>query len=253
MRGLVKPQPPTNVRPDGQTPQPLVDAEREFVEALEGQANKNRFARTEFDQLHKAKLRHVMYGEQRSICVFCESRLSEGVPPPHVEHWRPLSAAPELAFHWNNLYLSCTTESTCESKKGRRPLKASAADPDLPWPTEFAYENFVGFTSAGHMYVRKDVDINDATRKALELAIDDCRHDDKLHASILNLNHPTLLEARRVSLDSERERLKRRSGQHVQSSEERTVRATQILDQDPRPEHVSVRVAWLLETLSRGL
>ena len=241
------------MRPNGQTPQPLVDAECEFLDDLVGRANKTRFARTEFDQLHKVKLRDVMYGEQGSICVYCERRLSEGVAPPHVEHWRPLSAAPELAFHWNNLYLSCTTESTCESKKGKRPLKASAADPDLPWPSEFAYENVVGFTSAGHMYVRKDANINDSTRKALELAINDCQFDDKLHTSILNLNHPTLLEARRVSLDSERERLKRRSTRHVQSSEERTVRATQILDQDPRPEHVSVRVAWLLDMLGQGL
>lgn len=253
MRGLVKARPPTNVRPDSQTPQRFVDAEREFLDVLASRANRSRFARTEFDQLHKAKLRQVMYGEQKSICVYCERRLSEKEPPPHVEHWRPLSAVPELAFRWNNLYLSCTTGSTCESQKGSRPLKADDADPDLPWPTEFAYEGVVGFTSAGHMYVRKDIDITDATRRALELAIDDSRQDGELRSSILNLNHPTLLEARRVSLDSERERLKRRSGQHVQSSEERTVRATQILDQDPRPEHVSVRVAWLLDTLGRGL
>ena len=252
MRGLEKPRPPTNVRPDGQTPQPFLDAEREFLDVLAGRANKTGFARTEFDQLHKAKLRHVLYGEQGSICVYCERRLSEDASPPHVEHWRPLSAAPELAFHWNNLYLSCTTGSTCESRKGSRPLKADDADPDLPWPTEFAYECVVGFTSAGHMYVRKDVDINNATRRALELAIDDSRQDGELRSSILNLNHPTLLEARRASLDSERERLKRNSVQHFQSNEERHVRATQILDQDPRPEHVSIRVAWLLETLGQG-
>ena len=253
MRGLVKSGPPTNVRPDGQTPQPFVDAEREFLDDLAGRANKTKFARTEFDQLHKAKLRDVMYGEQGSICVYCERRLSEGVAPPHVEHWRPLSAAPELAFRWKNLYLSCSSENTCGSKKGSRPLKADDTDPDLPWPTEFDYEKVVGFTSAGHMYVRKDSGINDATRRALELAIDDIRHDGELRSSILNLNHPTLLEARRASLDSERAKLKRSSGQHVQSSQHRTVRATQILEQNPRPEHVSVRVAWLLDMLSRGL
>ena len=253
MRGLKKPRPPTNVRPNGQAPQQFVDAEREYLAALGGRTNKTRFARTEFDQLHKIKLRQVMYGEQGSICVFCERRLAEDLSPPHVDHWRPLRAVPEFAIHWNNLYLSCATRNTCDIRKGGQPLKAEDTDPDLPWPTEFAYECVVGFTSGGRMYVRSDVDLSDATRSALELAIDDDWHDGRRRNSILNLNHPSLVEARRASLDSERIRLERKSSKTAQSSDERTVRTAQILGQAPRPEHVSIRVAWLLDTLGRGL
>ena len=253
MRGLEKPRPPTNVRPDGQTPQQFVDAEREYLAALGGRTNKSGFARSEFGQLHKVKLRRVMNGEQGSICVYCERRLAESASPPPVEHWRPLHAVPEFAIHWNNLYLSCATRNTCDDRKGGQPLKADSTDRDLPWPTEFAYECVVGFTSGGRMYVRNDVELADATRRALELAIDDVWHDGRRRKSILNLNHPSLLEARRASLDSEQARLERKSSQHVQSSDERTDRAAQILGQDPRPEHVSIRVAWLLNSLGRGL
>ena len=91
--------------------------------------------------------------------------------------------------------------------------------------------------------------LNGPTRDALELAIG----DGKLRGAILNLNHPTLREARRAALDSERTRLARNFSQGAASAEERAVRASQILDRDPRPEHVSIRVAWLLETLGRGL
>ena len=134
MRGLKRPWPPTNVSPDVQAPRRFADAEREYLTALKGSTNKVRFARAEFNRLDKAKLRQVMYGEQESICVYCESRLSENESLPHVEHWRPLSGDPGHAIHWHNLYLSCSTRDTCDSRKGAGPLKADDADPDLPWP-----------------------------------------------------------------------------------------------------------------------
>ena len=252
MRGLEKPQPPANVSPDGQTPRRFVDAEWEFLADLEGRANKAQFARSEFDQIDKAKLREVMYGEQRSICVYCERRLSEGSPPPQVEHWRPLSASPEFAFHWKNLYLSCSTRDTCDSRKSARRLSAKDTDPDLPWPIDFAYEDVVGFTSGGHVFVNSDVTLDEPTRNALELAIDDREEDGRRRRAILNLNHPTLREARRAALDSERKALELQLGQHTPSADERAVRASQILARDPLPEHVSIRVAWLRKTLGQG-
>lgn len=256
MRGLKKPRPPANVSPNGQEPRRFVDAEREYRKALESAPNKARFARTEFDQLDKAKLRKVMYGEQGSICVYCERRLSESTSSassPRVEHWRPLSSVPEFAFHWNNLYLSCPTRDTCDSRKGRRPLKAKDDDPDLPWPTDFEYEQAISFTTAGQMYVRNDVHMDEATRRALQLAIDDSELGGKLHSAILNLNHPTLLEARRAALDSERARLARIFAAHAPSPEDLGMRAEQILDRNLLPEHVSIRVAWLRNTTGLGL
>ena len=73
MRGLEKPRPPANVSPDGQAPRRFVDAEQEYLAALRG--GTIRKPRVEFDQLDKAKLRQVMYGEQGSVCVYCEREL----------------------------------------------------------------------------------------------------------------------------------------------------------------------------------
>ena len=102
------------------------------------------------------------------------------------------------------------------------------------------------------MYVRKDVQIDGKIKKALELAIDDGEHGGEHRRAILNLNHPTLVESRRAALDSERTRLERDFRQRTASREERAERATELLGQNPLPEHVSIRVAWLQKTLGRG-
>ena len=177
MRGLEKPSPPSNVSPDGQVPRGLVDAEGEYLATLPSRTNKAKFAKATFDGLDKARLRDVLYGEQKSLCVYCERTISESDPSPHVEHWRLRSRAPEYALHWRNLYLSCSTGDTCGVRKDHRPLKADDGDPDLPWPTELVYEELVGFTSRGEMYVRDDVHMDGATRSALTLAIDDDRQE----------------------------------------------------------------------------
>ena len=130
MRGLSKPWPPSDVSPDGQTPRRFVDAEREYRTALPDRSDRTKFARTEFDRLDKGKLRKVMSGEQSSLCVYCERRLSENGEPAHVEHWHPLSGAPEHALHWRNLYLACATLDTCDGAKGNRRLRWDDADPD---------------------------------------------------------------------------------------------------------------------------
>ena len=252
MRGLRKPWPPANVSPDNQPPRQFADAEREYLAALRAAPNKARFARAEFDRLDKFKLRQVMHGEQGSICVYCESGLVENESPPHVEHWRPLSGAPECAIRWHNLYLSCPSPETCDGRKGARRLRADDTAPELPWPTEFDYERIVGYSRGGDMYVRSDVQIDGKVRKALELAIDDGEHGGEQRNAILNLNHPTLVESRRAALDNERTKLERDVGQRNAPQEERAKRATELLVQNPLPEHVSIRVAWLRKTLGRG-
>lgn len=252
MRGLRKPWPPANVSPDGQPPRRFVDAEREYLAALRGAADKARFARTEFDRLDKPKLRQVMHGEQGSICVYCESRLVENESPPNVEHWRPLSGATEYAIRWHNLYLSCPSPETCDGRKGARRLRADDAAPDLPWPTEFDYERIVGYGRGGDMYVRGDVHMDDATRRALDLAIDDQQQDGRQRRAILNLNHPTLVAARREALDSERRRMEMDFENRTATRGEREERAAQLLGRGQLPEFVSIRVAWLRKTLGRG-
>ena len=253
MRGLEKPAPPSNVSPDGQVPRGLVDAEAAYLAALPSRTNKAKFAKATFDGLDKAKLREVLYGEQKSLCVYCERTISESAPSPHVEHWRPRSRAPEHALHWRNLYLSCSTGDTCGVRKDHRPLKADDGDPDLPWPTELDYEELVGFTSRGEMYVRDDVHMDGATRRALKLAIDDDRQEGgRPRRAILNLNHPTLVAARRAAMDSEQTRWRRDLEQGTASSEERAARANGLLGRSQLPAFVSIRVSWLRRALGRG-
>ena len=252
MRGVEKPSPPSNVSPDGQAPRGLAEAETKYLAALPGRPNKVRFARAAFHGLDKAKLREVMHLEQGSLCVYCERALSETDASGHVEHWRPRSRAPEFALHWRNLYLSCSARDTCGIRKGDRALKADDADPDLPWPTELDYEELVGFTSRGEMYVRDDARMDGATRRALELAIDDGRDAGGRRRAILNLNHPTLVAARHAAIDSEQARLRRDIEQGTASSEERAARASSLLGRSQLPAFVSIRVSWLRRTLGRG-
>ena len=238
--------------PDGQAPRRFADAEREYLAALPGTSNRVTFARAEFDRLDKAKLRQVMYSEQGSLCVYCEQKISENDPRPHVEHWRPRSRDPEHALHWRNLYLSCSTKDMFGDCKGDKPLEGDDADPHLPWPTELDYERLVGFTSGGEMYVRDDVYMDEATRRALELSIDD-RHTaaDNVRPSSISIPRRSW-KARRGALDSERTRMERDFRNRTATRNDREDRASQLLGMDQLPGFVSIRIAWLRKALGRG-
>ena len=108
------------------------------------------------------------------------------------------------------------------------------------------------FTSRGEIYVRDDVAMDETTRNALELAIDDRGYDGGRRRAILNLNHPTLVAARRAALDSERIRLRRDFERRTASRHERAARAAGLLGRGRLPAFVSIRVSWLRRTLGRG-
>lgn len=246
MRGVSKPCPPQDVYPDGQAKASLSDVEAEYLAGLTDEPDKQAAARSKFDQLAKSKLRATLYREQRFLCIYCERGIDEGYPTDRIDHWRPLSAHPELALQWKNLYLSCSESRTCDSAKRDRPLRWGEGDPHLPWPVDRRYEDLVGFTSLGEIYVRSDVDLPPATRRALELAIANCRDGDRVRHSIVNLNHPALVAAREEVVHGERKWMKGRD------QDQREGRATSLLDQDRRPQFVSIRIASLRGTLGRG-
>ena len=253
MRGVSKPWPPRDVYPSGPAPTSLRDAEREYLEALPAATNQEAFARSAFNGLEKRKLRTVMYDEQRSLCIYCERLITENDDSiPRIEHWHPLSLDPQRALHWKNLYLSCHFLETCDSAKGDRPFRWEETDPHMPWPTDLQYENFIGFTSRGEIYVRSDVALSEATRRALELAIADCPDNTCTRSAIVNLNHPALVAARAAAISNERTRLARDFKNRTASNDEREERAKEILAQNPRPAFVSVRVAWLRKKLGKG-
>lgn len=252
MRRLSKPWPPQNVSPDGQAERRFSDAENEYLVDLPNAADRGAFARSQFDRMDKPKLRAVMYGEQRCICAYCERRIEEKHPEPRVDHWRPLALNPDLALHWRNLYLSCPTTGTCDDAKGGRPLKCAAADPDLPWPVDCDYDRHIGFGRRGEIYVRSDTGLAQATRDALRYAVE-YEPDERGNArSILNLNHPALVTARKAAIDSERSRMEKDFEDRAATPAERGQRAAALLGQNPFPPFVSIRAAWLQKQLGKG-
>lgn len=252
MRGVSKPWPPADISPDGQTPRRLADAERALLAGLPAATNRAVFARSTFDGLEKSKLRAVLYREQRSLCVYCERRVQERYPFPPIDHWRPLSRNPELALHWKNLHLSCPSAETCDGAKGQRPLKWADADPDLPWPTNYAYETVLGFTSGGEIFVRADAILDSAMRRGLELAIDDQADGSSIRKAILNLNHPALVAARKAAIDAERARMEREFKGKTATREAREARAEALLARNPFESFVSVRTCWIRKELGKG-
>ena len=251
MRGISKPWPPRDVYPDGQDTVDLRRAEEMYLRRLPAVPDQVSFARSEFDGLAKQKLRSVMYAEQYSLCIYCEQRITEGHPAPRIDHWYPLSRDPRKALHWRNLYLSCTTQDTCDSAKDDHPFRWDA-DAHVPWPVNLRYENVVGFTSGGRIYVRSDVTLPDAIRRALDVALTDHTDGDQVRRSVVNLNHPALVKARMAVVRGERKRLEKDFENRTATRNERENRAAELLDRRPLPEFVSIRVSWLRRTLGRG-
>ncbi|MBX3182795.1 MAG: hypothetical protein KF915_09210 [Polyangiaceae bacterium] len=252
MRGLRKPWPPADVSPEGQETRTWRQAEAEFLEGLGAAADRSAHARAAFDSMEKRKLRAVMYQEQGALCVYCERPVSEGAPLPRIDHWRPLSAEPQLALHWKNLYLSCATEETCDAHKHERPLKGDVTEADLPWPVDHAYERSVGFTSLGEVYVGGDAPLTDPQRRALVHALG-APHDDQVkNSGVLNLNHPKLVAARSAALDSERTRLERQYKGKTATRAEREARKTALLGEHPLQPFVSIRARWLDRSLGKA-
>jgi uncharacterized protein (TIGR02646 family) len=230
----------------------MAKAEQEYLADLPAAQDKTAFARSRFDQLDKVKLREVMYREQRSICIYCERTIQEGHPAPRIDHWKPLSANQDQALRWKNLHLSCPFSGTCDDAKGQRPLKWDDAEPDLPWPIDFAYEKVLGFTSEGEIYVRSDVNLDEAIRRALKLAVGEPEDNNQRDNTILNLNHPSLIAARRAELDREKLRLERDYNGRTATRQDREQRAHELERKNPLPQFVSIRVAWLRKMIGKG-
>ena len=234
MRGISKPWPPRDVYPDGHEAGSLREAEDAYLAALPNADNQSAFARSAFDGLDKGKLRSEMYREQRSLCIFCERRIGEGHPAPRIDHWYPLSRAARLALHWKNLYLSCPKLETCDSAKGDHPFRWD--DESLvPWPVKLRYEDVVGFTSRGEIYVRSDVMSTDPVRRAIELAIACRTGDDCVQPGIVNLNDPALVKARSAAVRGERKRLENDFENRTATRNEREQRASQLLGRSRFP------------------
>lgn len=230
----------------------MQQAASEFQASLANATNMSEHARACFDALDKRKLRAVLYREQRYLCVYCERQLAEEPEPPPIEHWRALNRAPQDALNWENLYLSCPSPDTCDGAKGGEWLAWESADVPLPWPTEVAYESWFGFTSGGEMYVRSQAPLTTEQRRALELAVTYWDDEGQQQHSILNLNHPALVAARKAVIDSERSRIEREYPNRRAPEAARRARAANLLQGPKYLAFVGVRVALLERALGKG-
>ncbi len=99
----------------GPTPQVLIDNEaqwtKELVALRAGDAGVPRAAETRY---RHHTVRAAIVGEAKGKCVYCESSLTHA-QPGDIEHFRPKSLIPELAFTWTNLLLACRK---CNHAKG---------------------------------------------------------------------------------------------------------------------------------------
>lgn len=66
-------------------------------------------------QIQKA-LKAMLHGK----CAYCESKI-EHISDAHIEHYKPKSRFPELAFDWDNLLLACGKCNSTKHKGDRFP------------------------------------------------------------------------------------------------------------------------------------
>lgn len=244
MRGLTKGPPPANVSPIGQQPGTLAQWAATCATSLQAITDpkaRTKHARTLFDSMYKLALRRLLFVEQYDLCVYCERQVEETTPPPPIDHWDPLSAFLHHAFTWENLHVSCRSVDTCDDRKKDESL-------NLPWPVNLQYENYLGFTSGGRMYVRNDVTIAPALLAALELALEDQPGPPRVK-STLNLNHPALRAAREAAIQVEEDTIAL-SPQITQAERQRHVAA--MLAKPRRDDFVSARVAAWSQQLGVG-
>jgi uncharacterized protein (TIGR02646 family) len=103
----------------------LCAARRQYYHELEDYNNGRRTSKPSKPNAIKSRYAHqdiktvleTMFG---SKCAYCESSVT-AVSYQHVEHFRPQSIYPKLAYDWNNLLLACPR---CNSghKKAQFPL-----------------------------------------------------------------------------------------------------------------------------------
>lgn len=237
MRGLTKGPPPANVSPPTQQHVSLAEWDADYQVSVTTAADPGKHARARFNDMHKRSLRDVLFVEQRYLCVYCERVIDEVHPPPPIEHWNPLSLYPHQAFDWNNLHLSCRTVDTCDDRKKDVEL-------NLPWPAHFRYEDVLGFTSGGRIYVRNDVSMPPQLRQALVVALED-QPGSPIARSTLNLNQPALREARAAAIETEESMAPAIPAQRQQ-------RVADLLAQARRNDFVSARLAALNGQLGVG-
>jgi len=93
-------------------PDILRDKKEQWLAKFQEKRQSKPNARPSSSQYGHAKIRDILHAMSSNKCFYCEGKLSES--DAEIDHYREVAEYPELAFEWNNLYLSC---SECNKRK----------------------------------------------------------------------------------------------------------------------------------------
>lgn len=88
------------------------------------------------DRYNRPKVVQALHKMQDGKCCYCEDYIPDSGRGKEVEHFRPRSKFPHLAYDWNNLLLACTACNDAKSDQfptspGGDPLILNPSDPAL--------------------------------------------------------------------------------------------------------------------------
>lgn len=143
-------------------------------------------AHADYDNLSlpaKDELRAALVSEQRGLCCYCMSRITDDSGSAKIEHWRCQSRYPAEQLVYRNLLTACPGGNGrpprlqhCDTRKGDDDLSRNPADP------ADRVEHFISYGPDGSIY---------ASDTAFDNEIND----------VLNLNVALLKNNRQAALD----------------------------------------------------
>lgn len=92
-------------------PRILVEKQEEWQAKFDAKRLTNPSVRPDSSKYGNPKIRERLEACSCGKCFYCESKLSD--TQKEIDHFVEVSVAPERAYEWNNLYLSC---SNCNDK-----------------------------------------------------------------------------------------------------------------------------------------
>ena len=135
------------------------------------------------DYRDKNGLRASLCAEQAGICCYCMQRIRPEYNRMKIEHWRCRVDYPDEQLGYRNLLGACLgnegqprREQHCDSRKANLPLSRNPADPN------HGIESLIRYLGDGRI---------ESIDPAFTAELND----------VLNLNHPTLVNRRKATLD----------------------------------------------------
>ncbi len=155
----------------GPEPDGVADYARQYTQGWIDHRNRlsqRQFSRPPVDRFW-GEFRPVLGSRSNGICWYCGRQCEgEGYLAPMVDHFRPRSRFPELAYEWSNWVFSC---QRCNTAKWDKWPETGYVDPCAADPSERPEQYFDYDVVTGEIILRKGLS-ETARRKAVN-TIDD--------------------------------------------------------------------------------